>query len=236
MVQDFATPAIVVAAAEAGLDFIIVDMEHGPASYADVQDICIAAKNTGLQVLVRATKNSYEYMAKVLDMGADGLMIPHVDTPEEVKRVVDCSRYPPVGNRSYGMRQWLSKFHTVPKSADYIKAANEHVTIFIQVETPRAAESIDALLDVPCIDGVIVGPADFTMNMGIIGQYEDPSFTGIVDGVLASCQAHGLGFGIHLKKPDLAAAWKEKGANILLYSSAFDLLKEKMAEIATNLR
>ncbi|NMC04078.1 MAG: hypothetical protein GYA24_02640, partial [Candidatus Lokiarchaeota archaeon] len=110
MIHEFACPAMVPVLADAGFDFVIIDQEHGPASYQDIQDIVIAAKNYDLAIIVRSTKNEYEYMAKVLDMGADGLLIPHVDTPAEAHNVVKCTKYPPAGERSHGMRHYLSKF------------------------------------------------------------------------------------------------------------------------------
>ncbi|MEX2683730.1 MAG: HpcH/HpaI aldolase/citrate lyase family protein [Candidatus Sigynarchaeota archaeon] len=236
MVHDFACPAIAPVLAEAGFDFIIIDQEHGPACYQDIQDVVIAAKSYDLAIIVRSTKNDYEYMAKVLDMGADGLLVPHVDTPAESHNVVKCTKYPPAGERSHGMRHYLSKFGPCGSTAEYIKVANEKTTILVQAESPVAARNIDAIVSSPWIDGVVVGPSDFTMSMGIIGQYDNPQFLAHCDTILQACLKAKKHFGIHWSKLDVAMAWKKKGANIMLFSSATNLLREKAIEVAGRLR
>nr|MDO8087181.1 aldolase/citrate lyase family protein [Candidatus Sigynarchaeum springense] len=236
MVHEFACPAIVPVLADAPFDFIIVDMEHGPASYQDIQDMVIAAKNYDMDILVRSTKNDYEYMAKVLDMGADGLLIPHVDTPAEAHNVITCTKYPPAGHRSHGMRHYLSKFGPCASTAEYIKVANERTTILVQAESPVAARNIDAIISSPWIDGVVVGPSDFTMSMGIIGQYEDPQFLAHCDTILQACLKAKKHFGIHWSTLDVAMAWKKKGANIMLFGSATNLLRAKAIEVSGRLR
>lgn len=236
MVQDFTCPAIVALLADVGFDFIVVDQEHGPASNQDLQDLVIAAKNIDLAVIVRTTRNAYEYIARVLDMGADGVMIPHVDTTEEAKRAVDCAKYPPVGNRSYGMRRYLSKLSPNSNSAEYISDANENTTIFLQAESTEFLDNMDTILSNPWIDGIIVGPSDFTMSMGIIGQYEDEQFANNVDAILQLCKQYRKHFGIHFSKMELMEAWKNKGMNILLFSSIANLLHEKAVEILAKLK
>ena len=236
MIQNFACPALVGLLADVGFDFIVIDQEHGPASNQDLEDMVIAARNLDLAVIVRTTKNAYEYIARVLDMGADGVMIPHVDTVEEAKRVVDCAKYPPAGNRSHGMRQYLSKFSPVGSSAEYINIANEKTTIFLQAESTEFINNMDAILSDQWVDGIIVGPSDFTMSMGIIGQYEDEQFVEKLDAILHACKDYGKHFGIHLSKMPLMEAWKDKGMNILLFSSASNLLHEKAVEILAKLK
>jgi len=236
MIHDFARPAIIPIIADAGFDFVIIDQEHGPASYQDVQDVVIAAKPYDLAILVRSTKNDYEYMARVLDMGADGLLIPHVDTPEEARRAVSCAKYPPAGNRSYGIRQFLSKFGPVSSSAEYIKVANEKTTILVQAESPESARNIDAIISSPWIDGVVVGPSDFTMSMGILGQYKDEKFVKYCDEILAACKKANKPFGIHSTSMEIVETWKKKGQNIFIYSTVSNMLREKAIEVAGKLR
>jgi 2-keto-3-deoxy-L-rhamnonate aldolase RhmA len=236
MIQDFACPALVGLMADVGFDFIVLDQEHGPASYQDLEDVVIAAKNLDLAVIVRTTKNDYEYIARVLDMGADGVMIPHVDTIDEAKRVVDCAKYPPAGNRSHGMRHYLSKFGPFASSAEYLTIANDKTTVFLQAESAEFINNMNTILADQWVDGIIVGPSDFTMSMGIIGQYEDEQFVNNCDAIMDACKQHWKHFGIHLSKLALMDAWKGKGMNILLFSSVSNLLHEKAAEILAKLK
>ncbi|MHA1683478.1 MAG: HpcH/HpaI aldolase family protein [Promethearchaeota archaeon] len=235
MIQDFLNPIIIPILDECGYDFIVLDQEHGPSSYRDVQDMVLVAKHLEIAIIVRAAKNSYEYMAKVLDMGADGLMIPHVDTVEQVERVVQCAKYPPAGLRSYGMRQFLSKYGPSSSAAEYIRVANLNMIIFIQVESPESSHNLDEILSgaraADHVDGVIVGPADYTMNMGKIGQFTDKEFESAMERVEASCREHGIHFGIHFGKLDLVRHWRSKGMNILMYSNVKGLIIDRAREI-----
>jgi 2-keto-3-deoxy-L-rhamnonate aldolase RhmA len=236
MVQDYTNPALIPVLAGAGYDFLVVDQEHGPAGHLDVQNLVLASKNVEMDIIVRSAKISYEYIAKLLDMGAHGLMVPHVDTWEQAQNVIKWSKYPPVGDRSYGMRRFLSKHIDFKNAADYIAEANENTSIFIQVESPESAAVVDDLLTIKYIDGVIIGPSDLTMNLGIIGQYESEKFTGIAEKVLRSCKKHEKAFGIHFGDINLTRKWHEKGMNILLHSNVSGLIRKMGTQVVDNLK
>lgn len=236
MVQDYTNTALIPVLAEAGYDFIVIDQEHGPSDHLDIQNLVMASKHLELDILVRSAKISYEYIAKILDMGAHGLMIPHVDTWEEGKNVIKWSKYQPVGERSYGMRRFLSKYVEYTTAADYINQINENTTIFIQVESPESAAVVDDLVGIDYIDGVIIGPSDLTMNLGIIGEYTNEKFVKIAEKVLLSCKNHGKAFGIHFGDLEMTKAWKEKGMNILLYSNISGLIKQRGEQVIAELK
>ncbi|MHA1698272.1 MAG: HpcH/HpaI aldolase family protein [Promethearchaeota archaeon] len=227
MIQDLVDPIIITILSDCGFDFVVVDQEHGPATYKDIQDLALAAKFLDIAIIIRPPCNSYEYMAKALDMGADGVMVPHVDTRTEAEDVVRAVKYPPDGNRSFGMRKTLSKLYQTNDNSNFIRMANAESIVFLQVENPGSAGNIDDLLSVPHVDGVIIGPADFTMSMGIIGQYQDPGFENHVEKVLESCKRHRVHFGIHFGDLDLVLKWKRRGMDILMYSNVKNLLKER---------
>lgn len=236
MVQDYTNTALIPVLAEAGYDFIVIDQEHGPSDHLDIQNLVMSSKHLDIDILVRSTKISYEYIAKILDMGAHGLMIPHVDDWDDAQRVIKYSKYPPVGERSYGMRRFLSKHIVYTNAADYIKEANENTTIFIQVESAESAAVVDDLLGINYIDGVIIGPSDLTMDLGIIGQYEDEKFVSLADKVLLSCKNHGKAFGIHFGDLEMTKAWKDKGMNILLHSNVSGLIKQRAEQVISELK
>ncbi|MFX0099994.1 MAG: HpcH/HpaI aldolase/citrate lyase family protein [Candidatus Hodarchaeota archaeon] len=236
MVQDYTNTALMPVLADAGYDFIVIDQEHGPSDHLDIQNLVMSSKHLDIDILVRSTKISYEYMAKILDMGAHGLMIPHVDDWDDAQRVIKYSKYPPVGERSYGMRRFLSKHIEYTNAADYIKQANENTTLFVQVESAESAAVVGDILGINYIDGVIIGPSDLTMDLGIIGEYENEKFVKMAEKVLLSCKNHNKAFGIHFGNLELTKVWKEKGMNILLHSNISGLIRQRAGEVISELK
>ncbi len=236
MIQDFLSPIVLPSLKQAGFDFVVIDQEHGPAYLQDIQNFVLSKPTPEFSVIVRVSTISYENIARVLDMGADGLMIPHVDTIEQLQEVIRCAKYPPLGERSYGMRGALAPYSIGKTRKEYIRDANEHTILFIQIETPSAVKIARELSDYDAIDGVIMGPADFTMNMGKIGEFEHPQFEAAAQEILDQCQQSEKGFGIHFGELRLTKKWQQKGMNILLFSSVMGFIKQKAAEINQEIR
>jgi 2-keto-3-deoxy-L-rhamnonate aldolase RhmA len=226
MIQDHCSPIIIPILEECGYDFVVVDQEHGPTDIKDLQNLVLAAQSKKIAILVRPPSISYENIAKTLDMSVDGLMVPHVDTVEEAKQIIEYAKYAPLGKRGYGMRQVLPKFCPCKNKEDYIQKANNNTTILVQVESSVSVENIEGILADKYIDGVVVGPSDFTLELGIIGQFEHEKLVKLLDRVLEVCKKNTKGFGIHFGDLDLIDTWKAKGMSILMYSSVSGLIKD----------
>ncbi|MBD3351704.1 MAG: hypothetical protein GF364_09490 [Candidatus Lokiarchaeota archaeon] len=235
MIKDFINSAIVPLLIESGYDFIVLDCEHSGGTFSDIQNLAIAAKNTNLQIIVRPASLSYEHIARTLDMGADGLMIPHIDTKKEAEKVIEYAKYPPLGKRGYGMRRYLSKFDS-NSSADYKKKANSLTTIFIQIESELGANNIENILDVEAIDGLIIGPADFTLDLGCIGEYNNERFVSLAERVWKTANNKSVSFGIHFSDLNQIKKWSEKGMNILMYSSISNILSDETKDLVQKMK
>ncbi|MHA1792076.1 MAG: HpcH/HpaI aldolase family protein [Promethearchaeota archaeon] len=235
MIQDFNTPLIIPLLNKFGFDFIVLDQEHAPINFKDIQNFVLAAKDTGIAVITRVSRNSQESISRVMDMGVDGVMVPHVDTLTDAKAIIKSVKYPPVGERSYGIRRILSRFQT-SSSSEFIKKSNIETIIFIQSESRRSIHNIDDILSIDEIDGVIAGPADYTMNLGKIGKYNDKEFENGMEIVLKSCQKKGKHFGIHFSNLKLLKYWRKKGMNILLHGTIKTLVQERCEEILAELK
>lgn len=235
MIQDYTSPIVLPLLEEIGYDFVILDQEHSSITLSDIQNFVLTAKTMNLSVLVRVSSITYDRIAKVLDMGVDGLMIPHVDTAKQVEEIVSHARYPPIGKRSYGIRKQLCGFGPFKDKQDYIKKANQHIVLLIQVESPQSVENYEEMVKNSHIDGVIIGPMDLSMNMGIIDQVENVVFTSAVDRILRISKNNKKGFGIHLGNINAAAEWKEKGANILLYGTITKMAMREAKRVFANL-
>ncbi len=188
----FAHPSITETFARAGFDFIAIDMEHSTISIEQAQRIIAASQSEGTPCLPRPVSHSNDYFKPLLESGADGLIVQMVNTPEEVEEIIECLKYPPVGNRSYG----VNRAHAYGFDFDdYIKCWNETSSFIIQVESIEAVENIDKLLDFDEIDGVMVGPYDISGSLGVPGQTTHPLVIAASKKVVDACEKFGKSCG-----------------------------------------
>ena len=157
----------------AGYDFLFIDMEHGSMSVDLAAQLSIAAQDAGITPVVRVPGFEHFHASRVLDAGAQGIVVPHVDTPEVAARMVSNCRYPPVGHRSVTGAVPQLDFETHPM-AEWTKAVNDATLLILMVESPQALENIDRIAAVPGFDALLVGTNDLCIEMGIPGQLEHP--------------------------------------------------------------
>lgn len=163
----------------AGLDYVVIDCEHGPADTALLQHHITAAAAHGIDVLVRVGTAEPALVLRCLDLGASGLIFPHVDSAEDARRAVAASHYPPLGERGFATYSRSGRFGTVP-AAEHV-AASRDTLVVVMVETERACAAADKIAGTPGVDAVLVGPADLAADCG----FPEPA---VVAGLLA--QAH----------------------------------------------
>jgi 2-keto-3-deoxy-L-rhamnonate aldolase RhmA len=173
-----------------GYDWVLIDTEHAPLEPATVQNLLQAMSASGTVPLVRVPWNDMVLMKRVLDIGAYGIIVPWVNTKEEAEKAVQGMRYPPQGLRGFGPRR------AGMLDPDYVKTANDELFLGVQIETQRAVDNIDEILSVKGIDAAVVGPADLSMSMGMLYQFNDPRFNAAMDKIAASCKAHGVTAGM----------------------------------------
>ncbi|BDW85746.1 HpcH/HpaI aldolase family protein [Roseicyclus marinus] len=157
--------------AMAGFDFIAIDMEHTTISLDEAKRIISSAQAEGACCFPRPVSHSNDILKPLLEAGADGLFIQMVETPEQVRALIDNMKFPPVGRRSYG----VNRAHGYGFDFDrYITEWNDSSTLVLQIESIQAVENIDALLAFPEVDGVMVGPYDISGSLGVPGQTNHP--------------------------------------------------------------
>lgn len=167
----YSHPSITETFARAGFDFMAIDMEHSTISIEQAQRIIAASQAEGVPCLPRPVSHSNDYIKPLLESGADGMLIQMVNTPEEVEALIRLVKFPPAGNRSYG----VNRAHGYGWDFDeYIQTWNDSSPFLIQVESIRAVENIDLLLQFDEVDGVMVGPYDISGSLGVPGQTSHP--------------------------------------------------------------
>ncbi len=182
-----ATPLL---AKAAGFDWLFVDMEHGAFSINEATQLCIAALPTGVTPIVRVCFDALDEATRALDNGALGIVVPHVDTPEQAQKVAQALRFPPRGHRSWGGGIAVYGF-APPGVAQAQEEINNEILVIAMIETAEAVANADAIAATPGIDVLLIGTSDLTADMGISGQIGHERVQAAYRAVIAACQQHG---------------------------------------------
>lgn len=177
------SPAVAEALANSPADFLLLDGQHGVWDGDRMREGLLAASLGTAVPMARVAWNEYHLIARVLDEGAMGIVVPLVENPAEAKLVVDACRFPPVGRRSHG---WLG---AARHGADYLTTIDDELFVAIQIETAQAAANTEAIMSVPGIDGVWVGPGDLAFSLGLYlpEAKQDPRFLKALEQVVQGC-------------------------------------------------
>ncbi len=201
------SPEIVEICAEAGFDWLFIDMEHGLLDFAAVQRMVQAAAGR-VPCIVRVPANEPAWIGKALDTGADGLIFPHVNSAAEAAACVRAALYSPQGARSIGVAR--SQGYGLRIRED-LASANSRVTLIAQAEHIDAVGAVVSILEVPGLDAVFIGPLDLSASLGIPGQTGDVRVQDAIGTVLGAAKARGIPAGIFAAGLEAAQAAAQKG-------------------------
>ncbi len=194
--------------AGAGFDLLIADGEHGPIATSDLVQMLIALRAPGVPLLFRVAANEPVRIMHALDAGASGVLVPQIRTVADAERAAAWCRYPPVGLRGIAPRR-ASEYgrHT----AAYLGAANDLVTCCIQIETREALDDLDAILAVPGIDTILIGPNDLAASLGHTGDIGHPDVEAAIAHILARTKARRIPAGVWTLSVAQARARRDQG-------------------------
>ena len=202
----------------AGLDFVIIDNEHGMYTNRQLSDLCTHAVVLGLTPLVRVPDLQYHLVAQSLDGGAQGLVIPRIYTAQQVVDVVKWAKYPPVGVR--GNAQWRAySGWTGGPVVDAMSTMNREILLLFQIETLESVQHMDELLSVAGVDGVLVGPNDLSINLGTPDDWASPAMTAAFQEVIRLCDSKGLIAGIHVSDSAQSIDYARRGFRLVSANS-----------------
>lgn len=172
-----------------GFDWVCIDTQHGLIGYSTAVEMLQAISRTETTALVRAPWNEPGIIGKLLDAGAEGIIIPMVNSKEEAEAAVAACRYPPAGRRSYGPVR-----AALVHGASYFEAANQEVLCIPMVETREAVERLDDILSIPGIDAIYVGPNDLSLSLGLspAADHDEPTFAEALSRILDCTKRHGV--------------------------------------------
>ena len=219
-----------------GFDWLFVDMEHGSLDVDTAVQICVAAQDAGITPIVRVPGFQHFHATRVLDGGAQGIVVPHVDTPEVAAQMVSNCRYPPVGHRSVVGALPQIDFAARPLG-EATREINAATLVVVMIETPAAVGNAEAIAAVEGVDALLVGTNDLCMEMGIPGQVDAPQVAEAQQRVVDACRAHGKYPGMGgVYEPSLMTRYIEMGMRLILSGSDLSFMMAGAKERAALLR
>jgi 2-keto-3-deoxy-L-rhamnonate aldolase RhmA len=192
------SPAAAELCARAGFDWLIVDLEHGAGNEAGLVPVLTSIELTSTAPLVRPASGERIRIGRALDLGAIGIMVPRLDTVDEVRQAVSYLRYPPDGVRGVALLTRGARFGTVPHAE--VKSLNQDVVGIIQIESAAAVRRVKEIAAIDGVDVLFVGPSDLSHSLGIPGQLEHEDYLAALDSVVAAASASGKSAGILLRQ------------------------------------
>jgi 2-keto-3-deoxy-L-rhamnonate aldolase RhmA len=225
------SPEIAEISADAGFDWLFLDMEHGLLDIAAVQRI-VQAVGERCACIVRVPANEEMWIKKALDTGAAGLIVPHLNTAEEASRVAGWSQYPPEGGRSIGIARAQGYGARLKES---IESANKNLALIAQAEHIDAVLNIEAILNVPGMDAVFVGPFDLSASLGKPGRVLDDDVLEAITKIRKACIKRGVPVGIFAKNVEFAKKSLDEGYSLLCIGTDATILSTAAVQIIKDL-
>ena len=221
--------------ARVGFDWLTLDIEHSPIDWSQAATVFAAIADAGGVPLARVPKGNHDYIKRVLDAGAWGIVVPMVDTLEQAKVAVAAAKYPPEGNRSLGGGMHSMNFAATP--GDYFKYANDEILVVLQTESPTGVKNAAEIYSHPGVDAIFVGPVDLRANMRT-PDGEDPSndaFEEMLQRVVDTGKEVGTPTGMHTMDVETALRRVEQGMQFIAIGSELKLMTSKAQEVVSEL-
>lgn len=234
LVFEFATTGIFRIAAAAGAEFVLFDMEHTGWSMETIRMLLATGRGDAVP-LVRVPATEYHFLARVLDLGAMGVMVPMVESVEQARLIVQSTKYPPTGRRGAAFGVAHDDYQAGDTVAS-MRSANEEVLLITQIETACGVEKVEDIATVDGIDVLWIGHNDLSNSLGIPGQYDHPRYVEAVQRVLTAAQRHGKAAGIMATGVGQARALLAQGFRIVGYCGDVSLYQQALREGLASLR
>ncbi|EDP3961022.1 TPA: HpcH/HpaI aldolase/citrate lyase family protein [Campylobacter jejuni] len=211
--------------ASVGFEWLVIDFEHTSMNYETVQNLIITIQSKNIKALVRVCQNEEVVIKKVLDMGADGIIVPMIKNKSDAIKAVEFAKYPPTGKRGVGLFRAQGYGLTF---GEYKKWVNKNLVIIAQIEHYEAVDNIEEIIKTEGIDGIIIGPYDLSGSLGFPGEYHRIEVKEAIDKVLTCCKNYNIPSGFHVIEADPKKLQEkiQAGCTFLAYSLDFLFLSD----------
>lgn len=204
--------------ANLGLDYVIVDTEHSPFSRGEVADTVAMLQLAGVAPLVRVPIPDSHYVTMAMDTGAHGVLAPYCETVEQVRDVVGAAKWRPLKGELLERALDTGEFPS-DEVERYLVEWNRNSIVIIGIESVPAIDNLEAIIAVPGVDAIFVGPHDLSISVGVPEQYDHPDFDAALGRVMQICNAREVPVAVHLMDVPLATKWMQAGVRFVLHSS-----------------
>lgn len=227
---------VVRAARAAGYHYLFIDLEHGTLGLETVNDLCVAGLEAGVTPTVRIPGHDYELAVRLLDGGAQGIVVPHVDTAEQAQEAVRGCKFAPLGERSPAGPSIQLDWEAVPMR-EATAMLNDNLLLVVMIENPTAVANVEAIAAVKGIDVIAIGSNDLALSMGIPGEYDHPDLLAAQEKIAAACSRNRVVLRIGgFFEARLIARSVEMGSRMIMLGHDFGFMmqgmRSKMAEVA----
>jgi 2-keto-3-deoxy-L-rhamnonate aldolase RhmA len=221
--------------ASEGWDYIILDTEHNDYDYETLGNFSLVSKYEDMDLYVRVPDKLYHQMAQMLDIGAEGLILPQVKTGTETQHIIESTKYAPMGKRGVSISTTVTLFRDYDIK-EYTEWANRELMTIIQIESEEGVNNVEQIVATKGVDAVMIGPADLSHDMGISGQLHHPRMEEAFRQIIKQCNKHNVAPGVHLTNMAVVDKWVNEGMRFITYSYDSKFFKDASREALVGLR
>lgn len=231
----FTDPAVVEIMGFAGFDFVIIDAEHGPISMESAQNMIRAAESVKITPIIRVGNNDEALILRALDIGAQGIEIPQINSKPDAVRAVKSVKYSPQGERGVCRYVRAANYSSMDKFK-YFESANNETMIIAHIEGVEGISNLDEILSVPGIDVIFIGPYDLSQSLGIPGQVNHSLVVEKMKEVVTKCRENNIAVGTFADDVETAKSWVSLGVQYMSFSVDVGILYEVSKQIVEKLK
>ena len=230
MVFEFFSPGIPIILKNAGCEFVIFDMEHGGLSLEQFKTLSIISNSNKIAPFIRIPEINYNYVARALDLGASGVMVPMVNTPDDAIKIVHSSKYPPRGIRGAGYG-FAHDNYINQDPLSYIEKANNSLINIIQIETKKGLENVKEIASIDGVDCLWVGHFDLTNFLGIPGDFSSKIYLDAIDEIVVAANSYKKSLGIMVNSKQELETYSKLGFNMIAVGTEMNILSRSISQI-----
>jgi len=210
--------------AQAGFDCVFIGKEHSSLGSETITQMIQLARALDIAPIVRVEDSLYHLLAKPMDWGAAGVMVPRVESAEQARHIANCLKYPPDGERGMSSSTGHRDYFPVMPIIDYAKKANEENLVIVQIETKKGLDNVEQIAGVDGVDVLFVGPLDLSCSLGVGGQMDNPKLTEAIERIIDVANNKNRTIGILCATVEAATKWYDRGARLVTWSNEIRMI------------